>query len=170
MRYAGFWIRLAADIIDSIILQLASYLIEFILLWIFYLGWSFWLTQQGQTAPPFSDAFNALWLQIFNLGIYFVIAFPYFVWGHFKYGTTLGKLPFKIFVVQYSSGAPITLKQSIGRFFAYGLSYIVLCTGFIMAAFQPEKRALHDLLAGTASIIRKPAIQKSETDAAPDAQ
>jgi uncharacterized RDD family membrane protein YckC len=58
---------------------------------------------------------------------------------------------------------PISLKQSWIRCLSYTLSYLPMCAGFIMAAFQPEKRALHDLIAGTVSIV-KPTIYPEEED------
>ncbi|OFZ79983.1 MAG: hypothetical protein A3K03_13245 [Bdellovibrionales bacterium RIFOXYD1_FULL_44_7] len=153
-RYAGFWIRFIADIIDSLILTIVSWILEYALLGLMYGLWSFYARNKGLSVPPFSDAFNAFWLQVFNIGVYVVIAFPYYVWGHFRFGTTLGKRPFKIYVVDCESLGPITVGQSIRRFFSYGLSYALLCTGFLMAAFHPQKRALHDLLAGTVSVRR----------------
>jgi uncharacterized RDD family membrane protein YckC len=46
-------------------------------------------------------------------------------------------------------GGPLTLGQSIGRYFASYLSALTLSIGFIMAGLRSDKRALHDLLAGT---------------------
>jgi uncharacterized RDD family membrane protein YckC len=163
-KYAGFWIRLVADIIDSIVLNVAMWLVQYSLLGIFYLVWKAYLTSHGQAVPGFSDAFNAFWIQMFGLGLLAVISFPYYVWGHFRYGTTLGKRVFRIYVVDYASQNQMSLKQSIIRFFSYGLSYIVFATGFIMAGFHPKKRALHDLLAGTISIIKP---KEKEATAAP---
>ncbi|HET6371045.1 MAG TPA: RDD family protein, partial [Nitrospiria bacterium] len=42
-----------------------------------------------------------------------------------------------------------------GRYFAEILSGIILCIGYIMAAFDDEKRALHDRICGT-RVIKKP--------------
>jgi uncharacterized RDD family membrane protein YckC len=155
VRYAGFWIRLVADIVDSLILTIASWIVEYALLGVFYLGWMMIEKSRGGGVPPFGEAFDAFRLQVLNIGLYFCVSFPYYVWGHFRWGTTLGKRPFGIYVLRADDHGSITLKQSIGRFFGYGLSYALFFCGFIMAAFHPDKRALHDLLAGTIS-IRKP--------------
>ncbi len=153
-KYAGFWIRFVGEILDSILLSIASWLLEFGLLYPCYWVWAFFQARSGVTVPPFSEVFNAFFLQIVNTGLYLVISFPYYVWGHYKYGTTLGKKPLKIYVVSAKDDQPITLKQSILRYFGYGASYIILMTGFLMAAFHPRKQALHDLIAGTISIRR----------------
>jgi uncharacterized RDD family membrane protein YckC len=143
-RYAGFWIRLVADLIDTLILTVASWFLELMILGVVY-----WL---GSFGKPFADAFNPFFLQIFNGVLYVLLALPYYTWGHYRYGTTLGKRPLQVYVVTASQGLPISLKQSWIRCFGYVLSYLPFCAGFIMAAFHPEKRALHDLLAGTVSV------------------
>jgi uncharacterized RDD family membrane protein YckC len=146
-RYAGFWIRFVANLIDTIVLTVASWFLELMIL-----GAVYWI---GSRAKPFQDAFNPFMLQVFNGVLYLLLAFPYYTWGHYRYGTTLGKKPFKIYVVGMATFLPITGKQSVIRTLAYALSYLPFGAGFLMAAFQPEKRALHDLVAGTVSITKE---------------
>jgi len=155
-RYAGFWIRLVADLLDSLILTLASGLLELVLLGAYYWIKVGVLTLQGRSSPSFDDSFNSLTLQMFNVSLYFILAFPYYYFGHLKWGTTLGKRPFRIYVVSATEYGPLTPWQSVLRFFGYGLSYAVFCTGFLMAAFHPQKKGFHDLMAGTVSIRRRP--------------
>lgn len=149
-RYAGFWIRLVADVIDTLILTVAAWFLELMLL-----GLTYFVSQYHKPFPkPFSDAFNPFFLQIFNGILYVALATPYFVWGHYRYGTTLGKRPFRIYVVNHANLLPISLFQSWMRCFGYIVSYLPFGVGFLMVAFQPEKRALHDLMAGTVSIVK----------------
>ena len=158
VKYAGFWVRLVADLIDSTILNVLAWLVELMILGAVYWGMVLVKSRSGVAVGPFSDAFNSFWMQIFNVVIYLVLAAPYYIYGHFRYGTTPGKWPFKIFVVSHDGFKPVTFKQSYLRFAAYLLSYLPFGTGFLMAAYHPEKRALHDLLAGTVSIRKaKPA-------------
>ena len=138
-KFAGFWIRLVAHIIDSLVLTVASTAPEYLIAKIFGIN---------------LEMSNAFLLQILNVGLYFCCAFPYYTWGHYRYGTTLGKRPFRIYVVNYKDQAPITVGQSIIRTLAYALSYLPFCTGYLMAAFHPEKRGLHDLVAGTVSVCK----------------
>jgi uncharacterized RDD family membrane protein YckC len=150
-RYAGFWIRLIADLIDTTLLTVASWFLELMILGVVY-----WVgTWMGRYSAPFQDAFNPFMLQVFNGVLYLVVAFPYYTWGHYRYGTTLGKKPFQVYVVNHSNHLPISLKQSMIRSFAYAISYLPFVAGFLMAAFHPEKRALHDLIAGTVSISKE---------------
>jgi uncharacterized RDD family membrane protein YckC len=151
MKYAGFWRRFWANAIDGILLTIASIAIEYVLLGIYYLIWR----QLAQEAvPPFGEAFDGMFLQYLNVAIYFLCAWPYYVLGHFRKGSTWGKRWLRIQVVQLN-GSPITYRQSWIRFAGYLPSYLLAGCGFLMAAFQPEKRALHDLMAGTVSVVRE---------------
>lgn len=154
IRIAGFWIRFWAHIVDSLILTLASWFLELGVLWVFYGIKTILLAKLGEPMPPFDDAFNAFFLQILNAGLYFCFAFPYFVLGHYQYGTTWGKRLFGIYVVQAETHEKITLRQSIVRFFLYGLSYLPMGVGFLMVAYHPKKQGLHDLIAKTISVRR----------------
>jgi uncharacterized RDD family membrane protein YckC len=155
MRYAGFWRRLAAHIIDSIILNLAAWGVELALFGAMYGVYLVLAHRNGALVKPFSDAFDPFMEQIASVVIYVALAAVYFILGTFRYGTTLGKRPFKVYVVRASDGGPITRGQSALRFVGYAASYLTFGCGFLMAAFHPQKRALHDLIAGTVSVIKE---------------
>jgi uncharacterized RDD family membrane protein YckC len=138
VRYAGFWIRLVADFIDSLILSVAAWGVAVALLGAFKFATS-------STISAFGEEF-------FELGIYGCLSFPYYVYGHLRWGQTVGKRILGVKVVNYQDRKPITLKQSIIRFVGYGVSAIPMMGGYIMAAWQPQKLALHDLMANTMSI------------------
>jgi uncharacterized RDD family membrane protein YckC len=160
-RYAGFWIRLVADLIDTVILTVVSWFLELMILGLIYFS-GILSTYRGHAVVGFNDAFNPFFLQVFNGILYALIAMPYYVWGHCRYGTTFGKLPFRIYVVNATNLMPISLKQSWIRCLSYILSDLPFCAGFIMAAYHPEKRALHDLIAGTVSIRKEKAQPEPE--------
>ncbi len=153
-RYAGFWTRFVAWGIDSTIVTIASWLVQFAILGLIYNLMAWYQTRHGQTPASFFETFNFYWLQVFNVGFYASVAFPYYVWGHFKYGTTLGKYPFAIYVVNAADSSPLTLAQSIQRCLGYALSWLLFACGYLMAGFHPRKQGLHDLIAGTMSVTR----------------
>lgn len=145
-KYAGFGIRLAAHLIDFAITELAALLLTYAALGVVFV----FAGMHGSV----SDAVGPVAAQVI-LGIAeTAITVPYYVIGHFRFGTTLGKFPFGIYVVDAKTLKPISLKQSWVRCFAYVISYLPLLCGFLMAAFQPRKQALHDLIAGTVSVRR----------------
>lgn len=66
---------------------------------------------------------------------------------------TIGKLALDICVTD-RNGDPIDFRRASIRFWAKLLSSLVLMLGWLMAAFTPERRALHDFLAGTLVLRR----------------
>ena len=69
-----------------------------------------------------------------------------------KYGATLGKMACKIYVVT-AEGGRVSYLRAYGRYFARILSAFTLLIGFIMAAFDPEKRTLHDRICNTRVVL-----------------
>jgi uncharacterized RDD family membrane protein YckC len=130
VRLAGFWIRVVAHVIDWLFLLLIQ-----IVLW--SVGWAV-----GSGAGSWRAVGTAT--QLFNS----IISPLYFIVFHFRWGQTFGKMLMQIRVVRMDGGS-LTLGQSIGRYFATFLSILILFIGFIMAGLRSDKRALHDLLAGT---------------------
>ena len=90
------------------------------------------------------DGFVGYATQLFSslIGAAYTIAF------HWMWGQTLGKMALQIRVVSMDGG-PLSFGQAVGRYFATFLSALILGIGFIMAGVRSDKRALHDLLAGT---------------------
>jgi len=159
IRYAGFWLRFVAEFIDSMLLTIASTVIELMFFGIWY-----WvrILLTGDSGESFSQSYNALLFQVVNAVLYLLLAVPYYSYAHYRYGTTLGKVGLRIYVVNAADHRALSLRQSVIRCLAYTISYLPLMTGFLMAAFHPEKRALHDLIAGTVS-IRRPKIRQEGT-------
>jgi uncharacterized RDD family membrane protein YckC len=83
----------------------------------------------------------------------YAIPAAYDTWFVGKYGATLGKMACKIKIV-VADGSSVTYLRAFGRHFGKWLSSIILGIGFIMAAFDEEKRTLHDRICET-RVIRK---------------
>jgi uncharacterized RDD family membrane protein YckC len=132
LRYAGFWIRFVAMIIDSIVLDIVQYAI------LIPLG----LASFGASAErsPESSGLVLLFVLALNIGYYVVF------WA--LYGATPGKMALGLKVVR-PDGGELSLGQSIGRYFGYMVSSIILGFGFFMAGWDDENRALHDRMCGT---------------------
>jgi uncharacterized RDD family membrane protein YckC len=60
-----------------------------------------------------------------------------------------GKRVLRLRVVDAASDGPVALVRSILRYVAGALSWLTLNLGHALAALPPQKRALHDYLAGT---------------------
>jgi uncharacterized RDD family membrane protein YckC len=127
LSYAGFWIRVAAYIIDAIILSV----LQIILAYVLYGGYSV-------MEPNYS---------LTMISVVFGIAYFCGMESSAKQAT-LGKLAVGIKVGR-ESGERISFGNALGRYFGKILSAIILCIGFMMAGWDSKKQALHDKLAGT---------------------
>ena len=85
--------------------------------------------------------------------IYFVVYGAYSIFFIGKYGATPGKMACKIKVVD-ATGAKIGYGRATGRFFAEILSGLIFYIGYIMVAFDDQKRALHDRICNTRVIYK----------------
>ncbi|GAB4487743.1 MAG: hypothetical protein OHK006_17260 [Thermodesulfovibrionales bacterium] len=136
-EYAGFWIRFAAKIIDGVIMGIVNAGISF-------LGMiPTFIDPQGLGLVGF--AFSYL------LQLAAQAAYATFFVGRF--GATPGKMVCNIKIVT-AEGEPVSYARALGRHFAEMLSAIILMIGYIMAAFDEEKRALHDRICNT-RVIKK---------------
>ena len=120
LHYAGFWIRSAARVIDLIILGMAMSLLRFIF-----------------KVPLIQE-------EAFSL----VVACLYEVYFVSRIGGTIGKFGFNLRIVK-ANGSAVTRDWALRRYFAMGLSVLTGTVGFWMAAFDKEKRTLHDRICAT---------------------
>ena len=138
--YAGFWKRVAANIIDSVVIGLVGGIIGAIIGGI--LG-----AALGMNGGLGGGGFLAIQL-ITNL-VSIVITAGYYAWFHSSTNrATLGKMAIGIKVVR-SDGEAISFLRGIGRYFGFLLSSLILGIGLLMAAFTERKQALHDMLCDT---------------------
>jgi len=72
----------------------------------------------------------------------------YEIWTVGQFGGTLGKLAFRMRVTD-SEGRRITHARATGRFFAKLLCQFTCGVGFLLALFDRERRALHDMICNT---------------------
>lgn len=134
IKYGGFWIRLAASMIDSV-LMLAIILP---IITIFY-GPGYFTS----TAPIKGPVdFILTWIFPFIAIIIF--------WRYKS--ATPGKMLFRLIIVDAKTLQKPTTKQLIIRYFGYYLSTLPFCLGFLWIAFDPKKQGWHDKLAGTVVI------------------
>jgi uncharacterized RDD family membrane protein YckC len=132
VKYAGFWIRVVAWLIDYIIMLILALLVASVLVTIFNTEFT-------------SESDYDLFVQFTSI----VSSWLYFsVLESSSLQASLGKKAVGIKVVDKSMGK-ITYGQATSRFFGKMLSTITLFIGFIMIAFNKEKQGLHDALAGS---------------------
>jgi uncharacterized RDD family membrane protein YckC len=157
LDYAGFWIRAGAYLIDGVLLGLFFY---FILSPIFMklasgmFGNAAFYQDPSVMDPAQVQALMAemsgkmmKWVWISNL-VSVVLTGGYFIVLEGGPGQTLGKKALGLRVVT-SSGERIGYLKALARYIGKIISGMILCVGFIMAAFDSEKRTLHDRMCNT---------------------
>jgi uncharacterized RDD family membrane protein YckC len=152
MKYAGFWRRFFAYLIDAILFSIVFFVI----------GGYFGLAdielsgRLGTETSQYSRAADApeSAQYAFQL-VALVVAWLY--WALLESSAkqaTLGKMALGIKVTDLD-GNRISFGRATGRHFAKFVSGIILLIGYIMAAFTAKKQALHDIIAST--LVIKPA-------------
>lgn len=128
VQYAGLAVRLAAAVLDLVIITLPIVILELIIL-----GPEFY-------APR--NKVNGEWISIIAQMFYFAL-----MESSAKQGT-FGKRIMNLKVTDLE-GNRISFFKALCRYWAKILSLAFLCLGIIMVAFNDTKQGLHDLLVST---------------------
>ena len=139
MNYAGCWVRFGALMIDGFILWMLNLAL---------------FVPMGILMPKSSDN-PYVFLSFMPLIILLQYAIPaaYDTWFVGKYGATPGKMACNLKILVEDGSRPSYLR-ALGRHFAKYLSSMILMIGFIMAAFDDQKRTLHDRICETRVVRR----------------
>ena len=140
LNYAGFWIRTGAKMIDLVIFFIVE--MALILLLSPFTAFRHW----SPGVVP-----NLAFLMIYPVLLAFHISYSVFFNG--KYGATPGKMALGLKIIT-SGGQPLTYGKAFARVLAEMLSGIICYIGYIMVAFNDEKKSLHDQICDT-RVIRK---------------
>jgi len=134
-EYAGFWIRVVASLLDSVVVFILQLVCGVV------------LGASGGLLGGLDNGDGAvamiIWLFTTVLGLAYYVIFT----G--SCGQTLGKMALRIKVIRkdgddlgYGGAA---LRETIGKF----VSGIILGIGYLMVAFDERKQGLHDKIAGS---------------------
>jgi uncharacterized RDD family membrane protein YckC len=133
LDYAGFWIRLGAKTIDTLILAFALAPVT-----------AYLLIRGSKNLRPEEFLMLELFLGLANI----LVSLIYQIIFHGQFGATPGKMACHLRVVM-PDGAKIGYGRAAGRFFAEIISGIFCSLGYIITAFDAEKASLHDRICGT---------------------
>jgi uncharacterized RDD family membrane protein YckC len=129
-RPAGFWIRALAAGIDFVVLFVVQ--LSFAVIGARLSGGDV----DGAASRPLATFFTVVFA-----GVYTTVL-------HSLAGQTIGKMIVGVRVVAGDDGPP-PFGAALLRFGAYFVSAAPFMLGFVMAGLRHDKRALHDLIAGT---------------------
>ena len=142
LEYVGFWARLGASLIDTVLTLMILYPILYALY-----GKEYFVSEQ--LIAGVGDFIMTHILPAIAIIVFWVYK-----------SATPGKMAIKAKIVDAGTGKPPSKKQLIGRYFAYYVSALPLCLGFLWVAWDSRKQGWHDKLAGT--VVVRPARRRTE--------
>lgn len=135
--YAGFFVRLAAYIMDWLIVGTILLAIK-IPLWVTTMA-----VPDNFMVRDFIFQYSVKDILLYLLGVAYFVILTYFS------GATLGKRAMRLRVISSEDRKPtffeVAYRESVGRF----LSELIIFIGYLMIGPDSKKRALHDRLADT---------------------
>lgn len=137
LEYAGFWLRLWAGVVDSLLLMMVL-----IPLTIAVFGWS-----RLTTELHVSGTSDLLVSWILPTTLIFA------VWT--GRNRTQGMSVISAEVLDERTSGPPSFGQHVGRYLGYFLAVIPFGLGLIWVAFDSKKQGWHDKLAGTIVVRRR---------------
>ena len=138
LEYVGFWARLGASLIDSILLAMILWPV---LTWIY--GGDYWDSEKMIHGPA---DFLLSWV----LPAVAVVVF----WINRQ--ATPGKIAIDARIVDAETGAAPSTKNLLVRYLGYYVSTLPLFLGFLWIAFDRRKQGWHDKMANTVVVRSRP--------------
>jgi len=136
-KYTGFWPRVGASLIDTIIILAITYPIL-----ISIYGWEYF---EG------TDIFAGLADFILSFVFPMIAVIVYWLYRQ----ATPGKIAISARIVDAKTGGKPSLQQYITRYVGYVLAVLPLGLGIFWVAWDKKKQGWHDKLAGTVVISPK---------------
>ena len=153
-KFAGFWRRLIAFMIDNTIVTIIFSVFCIIAATAYVFGAI--SSNSDAWIVDLTDPTSSFSIMLMSCLLYFIIMFFYFTYFHGATGRTPGKMLLGLQVVS-ADGAPISFGTAFLRTVGYLISSLLFTfpLGFIWAAFDKRKQGWHDKIAGTVVIIRE---------------
>jgi uncharacterized RDD family membrane protein YckC len=137
--YAGFWVRLAAFLIDGLILAGITYVMNGIWGVATGVGW------MGKPADEVTASSTTWMWQVLTV---FIIQAAYFICFWAWRGQTPGKMALKVKIVRFD-GSRIGWGGAVIRYLGYIISVVIIFIGFLWIAFDARRQGIHDKIAET---------------------
>ncbi len=137
LEYAGFWVRVGAALIDTILISLIIWPVMTAVY-----GTDYWTADKLIQGPL---DFLVSWVLPAVAVILFWLARQ----------ATPGKMAVAARIVDAKTGATPTTAQFVIRYLGYYVAMLPLFIGILWVAFDPRKQGWHDKMAGTVVVRRK---------------
>jgi len=158
-EYVGFWKRVLAFFVDVLVLVVVLLPLMMALYgggYLDRLGTEFGtiLTPSGDPNADVARILNVLSrpdsaiAALLDIRVQIALIVATILFWRFR-GATPGKMLLKARIVRAGTLGKPSAAQLTGRFFAYLVSFLPACLGFLWIAFDKRKQGWHDKLAGT---------------------
>lgn len=138
-KRAGFWSRVAASLVDSLILGVPFFII---------IMWYILSLPSADLRALLRDPNRAIIPAWVNLASS-LISYAYYVFLLVAWGQSIGKRVMKIKVIRLDGRKPDWLTAFLRQILGYTLSGIAFGLGFLWVAWDAQKQGWHDKLART---------------------
>lgn len=154
VRYAGFWLRFVAYLIDDIILGFVGFIISLPFIGSIVFS-AFKLAEAGgNREETFLGIAGIVGAVFFMIMATIVVGWLYYaLMEASKTQGTLGKMVLSLKVTDMD-GNPVSFGRATGRYFGKIVSSMIFMIGYILAGLTEKKQALHDMMANCL-VIRK---------------
>lgn len=155
---AGFWIRFASFLIDNILVFIGGLIFTLVLIAIIFtifpdLAGKYVVDQYTWDAILAASERPSTWLDWAIYAFFFIFGIAYFTIAIGWKGQTLGKLMLGLKVVR-TDGSRAGFLQAFVRSWGYLLCIVSLGIGFLVIAWNDQKRGLHDFISNTKVITK----------------
>ena len=156
-KYAGFWLRFVALIIDSFVINIIQFFFIFPMLAFFGITFTTLnLSEIGMLSEEdIMVMLPAIISMVTSIALFsFLIQLLYYaLLESSKHQASLGKMMLGIIVTD-TNGERLDFTKAMIRQLGKIISGVMFCIGYIMAAFTEKKQALHDIIANTYVVIK----------------
>ncbi len=152
-KYGGFWMRLAAYLIDGVIIGIANFIVMAIIASAVFGSVAGYLDKLMSYSSPdyqFIGTMLGSFLLFYGLSCLasMVINAAYYTIAIGKWGKTIGKAALGLKVLN-ADGSRVSYARAFGRYWARLLNSFTLDIGYIVIAFTDKKQGIHDFICNT---------------------
>jgi uncharacterized RDD family membrane protein YckC len=139
-QYAGFWIRVAANVLDGLILSAINTVIV--------------LLSEGWLVSHLPSGVGSVSRPAPGIELGPVVAIGFIIGSWIAFGATPGKMMCRLRIVDEASGRKPTPWQCIGRYVLAVVGVACAGIGYLWIAIDPRRQGWHDKIVRTLVVHR----------------